>query len=123
MEEIPEKYRSDLGIIRETVMQLNRDINMDGMEVILSGNEQRAFVELKEQLIPIIDKLQKGDRSFFNSLLYRIDINEKDYRAMIQNDRDTDFSDKLAELILRREFQKVLTRHFFSDKTTKNNKS
>ena len=119
MEEIPEKYRSDLGIIRETVMQLNRDINMDGMEVILSGNEQRAFVELKEQLIPIIDKLQKGERSFFNSLLYRIDINEKDYRAMMQNDGNTYFSDKLAELIIRREFQKVLTRHFFSDKTTK----
>ena len=123
MEEIPEKYRSDLGIIRETVMQLNRDINMDGMEVILSGNEQRAFVELKEQLIPIIDKLQKGERSFFNSLLYRIDINEKDYRAMMQNDGNTYFSDKLAELIIRREFQKVLTRHFFSDKITKNNKS
>ena len=123
MEEIPEKYRSDRGIIRETVMQLNRDINMDGMEVILSGNEQRAFVELKEQLIPIIDKLQKGERSFFNSLLYRIDINEKDYRAMMQNDGNTYFSDKLAELIIRREFQKVLTRHFFSDKITKNNKS
>ncbi len=119
MEEIPEKYRNDLAIIRDTVIQINRDINLDGMEVILSGNEQRAFDELKEQLIPIIQKLQKGDRSFFNSLLYRIDINEKDYRAMIQNESDVDFSDKLSELIIRREFQKVLTRRFFSDKTNK----
>jgi archaellin len=119
MEEIPEKYRSDLAIIRETVLQINRDINMDSMEVILSGNEQTAFVELKKQLIPIIEKLQKGDRSFFNSLLYRIDINEKDYRKMIENDSDVDFSAKLAELIIRREFQKVLTRRFFSDKTNK----
>jgi hypothetical protein len=115
MDEIPEKYRTDLAIIRETAEQINKDIGASGFEVTLSGNAMSAFNELKEQLSPFVGKWLKGDRQVFQSLLYRIDIPEKDFKAMLRADAP-DLAGKISELIIRREFQKVLTRRFFSGK-------
>jgi hypothetical protein len=114
MDEIPEKYRRDLEIIRETVRQLKKDLGGEGNDFFLSGNEINAFQELKDQLIPVIENLSKGDKSVFNSLLYKIDIPEKDYMEALK--RESDFPEVLAEFIIRREFQKVLTKRFFSKK-------
>lgn len=116
METIPDKYRTDLSIIRETIEQIIRDIQIPEFEVLLSGNEQSAFSEVKNQLYVVIDNLFNTDKNFFQSLLYRVDINEKDYRKLISTSEAETITDKLTELIIRREFQKVLTRRYFSNK-------
>jgi hypothetical protein len=116
LENIPEKYRTDLSIIKETIAQIIRDMQVPGFEVVLSGNEQTAFLEVKNQLLIVVDKLFNADKKFFQSLLYRVDINEKDYRKLISTSEVETITDKLTELIIRREFQKVLTRKYFADK-------
>jgi hypothetical protein len=115
MENIPEKYRHDLAIIRDTAKQIVRDLNVD-FEFFFSGNEQMAFEELKTQLKPLVEKIYKGDRHSFSLLLYRIDINEKDYKKAISESNVSSFEERIAELIIRREFQKVLTKKYFSDR-------
>jgi hypothetical protein len=116
MDILPEKYRHDLAIIKETSDQIIRDLNVDGFEIIFSGNNLLAFDELKQQLSPIIRNLLKNDSFSFQGLLYRIDISEKDYKKALTEKLNGDFEEKISELIIRREFQKVLTRKYFSGK-------
>ena len=112
----PEKYRYDIQIIRETANQIERDLNVDGFEIVFSGNLENAFIEIKSQLTPIISKIVSGDKTTFQALLYRIDISEKDYKRTLSENDSTMFQEKLTELIIRREFQKVITRKYFSQK-------
>ncbi len=113
MEDNIEKYRRDLEIIRLTADQVIKDFQIFGFEIVFSGNEYTAYDELKNQLAPLLFNLYKNNRSTFQSLLYRIDISEAEWMKFLQT-ADDDFSEKLAALIIEREFQKVLTRKFFS---------
>lgn len=115
MDLIPEKYRYDLEIIRETAEQIIRDFNIKGFEIIFSGKTHNAFEEFKAQIIPVIGRLFNADRISFQSLLYRIDISEKDYKKVLSRINSKKFEEELSELIIRREFLKVITRKHFSD--------
>ena len=57
MNSIPEKYRNDLSIIRETAKQISRDFNINGFEIIFSGNTHHAFEEFKLQIKPLLTKI------------------------------------------------------------------
>lgn len=110
----PEKYLYDLEIIRETAFQVIRDFSIHKFEVTFSGNELTAYAELVSQLEPILNDMYKTNRNGFQALLYQIDISESSFRNLIQLSGTHEFSGKLAEMIVQREFQKVLTRKYFS---------
>jgi hypothetical protein len=112
MEDV-EKYRRDLEIIRLTAEQVIKDFGIFGFEIAFSGNEYTAYDELKKQLAPLLFNLYKENRSTFQSLLYRIDISEGQWKKFLQTASE-DIPEKLAALVIEREFQKVLTRKFFS---------
>ncbi|MFZ7115842.1 MAG: hypothetical protein ACO1G9_10715 [Bacteroidota bacterium] len=110
----PEKYRHDLEIIRETAAQVIRDFSMYKAEIVFSGNEYTAYSELVSQVEPVLSTMFKTNRSGFQALLYQIDISENSFRKLVQEYSGGDFTTKLAEMVVQREFQKVLTRKFFS---------
>ncbi|TAH41090.1 MAG: hypothetical protein EYC69_08930 [Bacteroidetes bacterium] len=114
MQEYLEKYRHDFAIIRETAAQLIKDFNVAGFEVTFSGNELTAYEELKNQIEPVLYDLFRNNLSQFQSLLYRIDLDERLLSDTLKNSEGSSFSSTLAELVLNREFQKVLTRRFYS---------
>lgn len=108
-----EKYRQDLEIIRETAAQLVRDFSMHKLEIVFSGNELTAYDELLMQVEPLISEMYKNNRSGFQVLLYQIDISEQSFKTLITSSSPENFSKRISELIIQREFQKVLTRKFF----------
>ena len=114
--ELPEKYRHDLAIVRETAEQVMKDFGVMGLEIKFCGDPFRAYEELKEQISPVLFELFQRDRSRFQSLLYRIDLSESRFRKLLGESSMHHFSNDLADMILQREFQKVLTRRFFSKK-------
>lgn len=116
MEPFPEKYRHDIAIIRETAEQIAKDLSIADFKFIFSGDAFRVFDELKEQLEPVIIRLFEKDSKAFQALIYRIDINESDYKIALSKAGTNDFKATLTELIIRREFQKVLIRKFFSSR-------
>jgi hypothetical protein len=116
MEEVPEKYRKDLAIIKDTAKQIKKDFNIEHFEIVFSGIEQLAFEELKIQLATLININYSNDKLAFQQLLYRVDIGEKEYKKCLLLRNSKDFENCISELIIRREFQKVLTRRFFSGK-------
>jgi hypothetical protein len=107
----PEEYRYDLQIINETTAQIIRDFQNDNLNIIYSGDNHRAFDELKQQLIPHVKELMKNSTAL-NALLYRVDISEKELRTALNENSPRE--EIIAELIIRREFKKVLTRKYFS---------
>ncbi|MFM9051928.1 MAG: hypothetical protein ACKOKF_06385 [Bacteroidota bacterium] len=96
--------------MRETAEQVIRDFQSASIEITFSGDPFRAYDELLEQLEPLVKSLIKEEPSRLSSLLYRIDISEKDFRKVSQG---PERFRQLAELILQREFKKVLIRHYF----------
>ncbi|MEY4595560.1 MAG: hypothetical protein RIQ47_1970 [Bacteroidota bacterium] len=109
----PEKYRQDFEIVRLTAEQLIKDLEMFSITIHFSGDPLHAYDELLQQLKPILKDLYKNHSSTFQSLLYRIDINERKFRQILSGEN---FIDQLAEEVLQREFQKILIRKFFSGK-------
>jgi hypothetical protein len=114
MKEDLQKYRKDLEIIRDTAKQVIKDFNMSGLEITFSGNELTAYEELRSQLTPVLSMLFRNDQSGFQNLLYRIDINERDLNNLLIETGTDIFPDAVADLILQREFRKVLSRRFYS---------
>lgn len=110
----PEKYRHDLAIVRETAGQVLKDFGVMGVEITFSGDPYAAYEELKEQITPVLYNLYRNDQSAFQALLYRIDVSEVKFRKLLGSGNPMEFPAALADLILQREFQKVLTRRYFS---------
>lgn len=109
---LPEEYRHDQQIINETTAQIIRDFQNDDLKIIYSGDSRQAFDELKQQLIPFVRELMKNSTAL-HALLYRVDISEKELRNALE-DPISAREEIIAELVIRREFKKVLTRKFFS---------
>jgi len=108
-----EKYRHDLEIIRNTASQIIKDFELFGIEITFSGNEHTAYEELKSQIIPVLSALYKNNYSNFNSLLYRVDVNEIKVLEILRNSVKEEQPEQLAKLILEREFIKVLFKKLY----------
>jgi len=111
---IPEKYRKDEQIIRLTIEQIIKDFGSLLPELVLSGNNSTLFDELTTQISAALQQIGKSNRTGFQSLMYRVDIKERDFIKLSSGKKSFD---ELAEKIIQREFQKVLTRKYFSKKT------
>lgn len=108
----PEKYRTDLAIVRETAEQLIRDAETFGGTVIFSGNPFTAYEELRQQLIAMLLQWKREDSSKMQAFMYRVDLPEGRYRKALAGNSPIE---ELATLVLEREFQKVLIRRYFRD--------
>lgn len=109
---IPEKYRDDEEIIRLTVEQLVKDLGSLSPQFLFSGQKSTMFGELAIQVSEVLVKIRKSNPALLRVLLYRVDIRESE----VSGSADPNSIKLLAEKIIQREFQKVLTRRFFSEK-------
>jgi hypothetical protein len=103
-----EKYRHDLEVIRNTALQVAKDFELYGIEIALPADETHAYESLKAQMIPVIEQWMSQNPERLGQLLYRIDVNEKEYAAAPD-------ASILAHLILERELIKVITRKLMSE--------
>jgi hypothetical protein len=117
MEQEIEKYRHDLEVVRDTANQVIKDFDIAGIEIGFSGDTSNAYAELKKQLFPALENLYKKNSTAFMALLYRIDIEERAVVKIKTETGGTGFFMQLAELILEREFNKVLTRKLYKTYT------
>lgn len=108
-------YRHDLEVIRMTAEQVKKDFSFHQMEITFSGNEQTAYAELKEQVIPLLAELFEKNRPRLMQLLYRVDVPERDWKKVLELNANEQ-PEKLSEIILEREFMKALTKKLYSQK-------
>ena len=108
------KYRDNSEIIHKTALQVIKDFNQFGLEVIFPDDLKYAypdlFVQLQQHIIQLIDT----NITKLYALLYRIDIHENTIREMVKQEMDKDLSKVITALILERELKKVILRDYFS---------
>lgn len=106
-----EKSKFNEQIVHETAQQVIKDFANFGMDIKFPENLKYAYDELYDQLKIIIFELMQKNPGKLSALLYQIDVDE---RKMKQNTPEMfEEHEWITDLILEREFFKVLTRHYF----------
>lgn len=108
-----EHFAQQIDLLQQVVAQLNKDFQLNGFEVNFSGIAANAYSELSNQLNPVIDYMLEYQTERFWSLLYGIDLNEKQVREALFGD-DVNTLQRLTDLILKRELQKVVIRNHYA---------
>lgn len=106
-----EKSKFNEKIVKETADQVIKDFGTFGLDISFPADLNFAYDELFEQLKIIIFELMQKNPSRLSALLYQIDVDEK----KMKQDAPEIFSEHewITDMILEREFLKVLTRHYF----------
>ncbi|MBK8848504.1 MAG: hypothetical protein IPO27_18970 [Bacteroidetes bacterium] len=106
-------YFNKVEIIQATANQIMKDFAMFGIDITYTGNVDTAYNELHEQLTRQIDKVIENSYSKLFSILYRIDVSEKELeRAKIEM-TNYNHSQIIAHQIIVRELKKVLVRMYY----------
>jgi hypothetical protein len=73
--------------------------------------------ELFEQLAAYVNELVNHDFDYLLSLLYRIDVDEKKVRALLDSHKEANAGTLIATLMIERQAQKIKTREQFKPPT------
>ena len=105
-------------IILETVQQIMKDFGMFGLEITFSGTTDRAYEELLEQLSLQVQKLMGSNAELLMSVLYQVDISEREIMKAASEFPDYDQFEVIAHQIIFRDLKKVLFRRYFRSSNT-----
>jgi len=70
--------------------------------------------EIREQLISLVNELINTDFDALVQLLYRIDVDEKKLKQLLQQYAGSASASIIADLIISRQLQKIATKKQFS---------
>lgn len=96
--------------IAEVSSLIIKDFGFDTSELVNCD----ALENLKKQLSRIISYLIDKDFQRLLNVLYRIDINEEKFKIALTLDPPSEVAPAIAQLIIDRELQKVITRRKYS---------
>ena len=91
-------------------MELIKIINEE-MDLSLPGHT--SFEEVRQQLQDAVSRLIETDFRKLALVLYRIDVNERKLKYLLQENVGTDAAGIIADLIIERQLQKIETRKQF----------
>ncbi|MCF8459933.1 MAG: hypothetical protein K9G46_04365 [Flavobacteriales bacterium] len=110
-----DRYERSVTLLQEVVAQINKDFRLHGFDVNFSGEGETAYRELSDQLAPVIEYMLENQAETFWNLIYSIDLNENKVKQILFGKEEVDNAiGQLTDLILKRELQKVVIRHFYS---------
>lgn len=102
-------------IIMDTIAQIMKDFGMFGMDITFSGDIEKAYDEIFNQVVYQIERLFRGDSSRLFAVLYQIDISNKQIQKAHDLNPDASVHEIVADQIIQRELKKVLTRRYFKN--------
>ena len=72
-----------------------------------------SFEKIKEKLIERINYLINNNFEELINLLYKIDVNEAKLKKLLKENSDSDAANIIADLIIKRQLEKIKTREQF----------
>ncbi|MDH5474222.1 MAG: hypothetical protein OEX22_00875 [Cyclobacteriaceae bacterium] len=90
---------------------IKKDFGLDHSEL----TNLTILDELKQQLTQIVTYLLDKDFQRLLSAMYRIDISERKFKEVLSKDPPSEIAANIAQLIIDRELQKVITRRKYSE--------
>ena len=109
-EEIINKH-AEIDWVNETAQQLIKDFTMIQVDLELKPLKENAYADLFNQAVEKISTLYVNNYHVFLNLLYRIDLDENKVHEMVAAISPPLLYEQITELILKREFLKVVYRY------------
>lgn len=103
------------SLIQQTVAQIAKDFSMFGMEIIFPAQMGMAYPEVFAQLQYYLDDMINSGMSRLPALLYHIDLSEAAIMEVWNQHPEQSRSAILSELIIIREFKKVVYRNYYRE--------
>ena len=103
-------------IVTDTAAQIMKDFGMFGVEISFSGEISNAYAELHGQLILQIANLIRINYDKLLSVLYHIDITEREIAQAHIDLPHYNHIEIIAHQVIARELKKVLWRRYFKMK-------
>ncbi|MCK3684953.1 hypothetical protein [Maribellus sp. YY47] len=103
-------------IVQQTAEQIMKDFGMFGVEITFSGNTDNAYEELHHQLINQIATLVERNYDLLLSVLYQVDITDREIRKAEQELPHYNHLEIIAHQVIVRDLKKVLLRRYFKMK-------
>ena len=100
-------------VVRETAKQIMKDFGMFSVEITFSGDTGNAYRELHLQLVNQITLLLEHNYDLLLSVLYQIDITEKEIAKAERELPEYNQIEIIAHQIIVRDLKKVLLRQYF----------
>lgn len=109
-------FLNQTEIVQETAGQIMKDFGMFGVEITFSGNTSNAYNELHQQLIEQISRLVERNYDLLLSVLYQVDITEREIAKAEQELPHYNNIEIIAHQVIVRDLKKVLLRRYFKAK-------
>jgi hypothetical protein len=90
--------------------QITKDFGLENFDLSGILPNETAFNQLYLAIYPIVQDLEKNNRSKLNYIINRVDINERQISVALQHSQNKEYASQLTELIIKRELQKVVIR-------------
>ncbi len=103
-------------LILDTIAQIMKDFGMFGVEIEYSGSIDDAYEKLHRQLIAQIDSLMNSNADLLMSILYQVDISQRDIDRTQLDFPHYNHVEIIAHQIIFRDLKKVLYRRYFSSR-------
>ena len=94
--------------------QLKKDFEMCAIDSDFVSGLNSDYGLLLQTLAKEVEKIMKASTKL-SDLLYRIDISENQLKKLSKEKSDSDLSDVVAELVIKRELQKVVIRKMYKE--------
>jgi hypothetical protein len=107
------RFLDSAAVVQETAEQIMKDFAMFGITITFSGNTEQAYHELHGQLVDQIRHLLANDYQRLLSVLYQVDITQREITRAGLELPDYNEVEVLAHQIIVRDLKKVLTRRYF----------
>ena len=106
--------RGQVDWVHETSEQLIKDFTMLDIPLVFQPFHAEPYADLFTQAEAVIKDLYEKEPHTFLNLLYRVDLSEAILHQLLHQLPPQEFYHRLTELILKREFMKVVYRHQYS---------
>lgn len=107
------EYLDRDSIVRRTAEQIMKDFSLFGVTITFSGDVSHAYDELFNQLVEQITELISVNYSKLLSVLYQVDISDREIRRAHSELPDYNDTEIIAHQIIVRELKKVMTYEYF----------
>ena len=104
-----EKYDDRQEMLKSIILQLEKDTGLDYTEVKSDADDPVFLENLRKDLANHIKKIAGQSHTRYMNLIYRTDIPQGKLKKI---DMDEFYFHRLAEMVLSRMFQKVVTRKY-----------
>ncbi len=118
MEELPDIITgiSKPDLFVKIKMQLQKDFGNCNLERIFATQLVADYKLILSAVLLEVEKINKTSSGKLNELLYRIDISEAQIKKAFNLNPDTTLNEIIADLIIKRELQKIVIKEHFKAK-------